>query len=87
MFNSLLLQTLREKKKISSFSLHINILFTYLQPYDFKSVMHYDKYSSSVDPYYGWYPVMENKNDPWMELGNYIGMTPTDIAEVLAVYG
>ena len=49
--------------------------------------MHYDKYSSSVDPYYGWYPVMENKNDPWMELGNYIGMTPTDIAEVLAVYG
>ena len=44
--------------------------------------MHYDKYSAGTGG-----AIMENKNDPSMELGNENGMTPTDIAEVLAVYG
>ena len=30
---------------------------------------------------------MESRNNPSMELGNEIGMTRIDIAEVLAVYG
>ena len=59
-----------------------SIFLFYLQPYDFQSVMHYDKYSAGTGG-----AIMENKNDPSMELGNEIGMTPTDIAEVLAVYG
>lgn len=55
----------------------------YNHPYDYESVMHYSKYAFSKNRK----PTIEAIDDPSKKLGNWVAMTPTDIAQVKAMYG